>query len=184
MGKSILLISGPSGIGKSYLAKKLASNSNYEIILPTTTRKIRDGEYDGIDYEFLTKEEYCISKEEFFMDNFFFDNFYGIRKSNVEDILAKGKIPIGIIYTPVISQFLDFYPESFPVFLYPKNINLLRENLLRRDGDLSRYKSALKELIEYDTSYNKYYKKIYYIESNEDNDFIINEINNHFSIYS
>ncbi len=180
----ILLISGPSGIGKSYILKKLiSSSSQYEAILSTTTREMREGESDGIDYEFLTRNEYVNSKQKFFMDNYFFNNFYGIKKKVVDDILEKRKIPVGIIYTPVIHQFLKAYPDALTIFLYPQNIDLWKENLLKRDGSLDRYQYALDELSKWENDYSRYYNKVYYINSNNDDRTIIDRINHYFDIY-
>jgi len=91
---SILVVSGPSGSGKTSLCKKLcAENDAFFLSVSTTTRGIREGEVDGIDYHFSGREQFL---EEIEADNFIewaevHGNFYGTSKRVVEEQLAQGK---------------------------------------------------------------------------------------------
>lgn len=74
--KEMLVLSGPSGIGKNYIAKHL-DVSRFFLVLKTTTRGSRHGEVNGIDYEFLSRDDYEkaeVEDKDFFMSDFFFGN--------------------------------------------------------------------------------------------------------------
>lgn len=86
-----LVISGPSGVGKSYLANYLTRTYFCQRILPTTTRPPRMGEQPGKDYDFLTTDQYHQYQKEgrFFMSNFFFGNYYGIERRQLKKLCVK-----------------------------------------------------------------------------------------------
>lgn len=166
---NILLISGPSGIGKDFLANSLVAEGKHKKILMTTTREIRTGEKDGIDYEFLNIDQYHKVQQigDFFMDNEFFGNSYSIRTSAVDTVIREGKTAIGIIYTPKIPQFLSQYPNAYTVFLYPDNFDLWTGNLISRDGNIKRLEYAYEELKLWELKYRQFYKKVYKIKSHD-----------------
>lgn len=107
-----LLISGPSGVGKTYLALYLTNNYNCSRIVPTTTRVPRVNETDGVDYHFLTDTEYQKkqSNGKLFMSNCFFNAYYGFEHQSVLSIINRELVPVTEIYTPAIEQFIAAYP--------------------------------------------------------------------------
>lgn len=94
---SILLISGPSGCGKSTLLKEVYKEiSDYYFSISTTTRDPRVGESDGVDYLFVTKEDFEKDIKE---DNFLeyaevHGNYYGTSLKPIKKALAEGKLVI------------------------------------------------------------------------------------------
>lgn len=94
---AILIISGPSGCGKSSLLKEVYKEiSNYYFSISTTTRKPRDGEKDGVDYFFVTKEsfEQDIKDEQFLEYANVHGNYYGTSLKPIMKSLSEGKLVI------------------------------------------------------------------------------------------
>jgi guanylate kinase len=108
---------------------------------------------------------------EFFMSNKFLDAQYGTQKSEVTKIIEKGMRPVVVIYTPVIDQFLNAFPDSDTIFMLPKNLDLIKERMLAR-GDTPdkiefRMKRAIDEIKYFSERAKKYYQRIYQIENND-----------------
>ena len=91
-GKMIIL-SSPSGAGKTTLTKKISKEKNYKISISHTTRKPRTNEVNGKDYFFVNKEEFknLVDKGEFLEHAKVFENYYGSTKSKVIERLKKGE---------------------------------------------------------------------------------------------
>ena len=90
---SMIILSSPSGAGKTTLAKLLAKSKNYQISISHTTRKPRENEVNGKDYFFINEEEFknLINKGEFLEYAKVFNNFYGTALKPVQDNLDTGK---------------------------------------------------------------------------------------------
>ena len=88
----LLLVSGPSGSGKTTLCRKLANDGEAVYSTSCTTRPMREGEKDGHDYHFLTRDEFMLRAEsgDFLEHAEVHGNFYGTLKSEVLDHLHKG----------------------------------------------------------------------------------------------
>ena len=88
----LFVISAPSGTGKSTLCENLRSTPDFIYSISCTTRAPRPGEEDGIDYHFLTKEEFLakIERGEMLEHAFVVGNHYGTLKSNVKEALMTG----------------------------------------------------------------------------------------------
>ncbi|MDX9743696.1 MAG: guanylate kinase [Arcobacteraceae bacterium] len=94
---AILIISGPSGCGKSSLLKKFYENfSNYYFSISTTTRQPRVGEVDGVDYFFVTKEEFenDIENDYFLEYAQVHNNYYGTSLKPITKALSESKLVI------------------------------------------------------------------------------------------
>ena len=91
--KNILLVlSSPSGAGKTTLTKKIQQKFNsFKISVSHTTRKPRPNEVDGIDYNFVSIDEFKkkIRDQKFYEYAKIFDNFYGTSKDNVDELIKK-----------------------------------------------------------------------------------------------
>lgn len=132
-----LIIAGPSGVGKSFLARQLLVRSAlFQMLLSTTTRQRRSGEVDGKDMRFVSSDRYAeiMRSGDFFMDNAFFGHQYGYERPLVEEILQQGNTPVALLYTPVVEQFVQAYPDSTTLFLNPGDIGLLKKRMEHR-GD-------------------------------------------------
>ena len=89
----IIVLSSPSGAGKTTLVNKIAQDNNFKISISYTTRKPRSNEKNGEDYYFITEEKFTnlIKKEEFLEHAKVFENFYGSSKSKVIENLKNGE---------------------------------------------------------------------------------------------
>ena len=89
----IVILSSPSGAGKTTLVKKIAKENNFKISISHTTRKPRSNEKNGEDYYFISEEEFTnlIKKEEFLEHAKVFENLYGSSKSKVIENLKNGE---------------------------------------------------------------------------------------------
>ena len=86
----MLVLSSPSGAGKTTLSKKIQqSDSSFKISVSHTTRKARPNEVDGVDYHFVTKEKFTdlLKKNVFYEHSVIFENYYGTSKSSVDKII-------------------------------------------------------------------------------------------------
>jgi guanylate kinase len=155
--KDILVLIGPSGVGKSFLAKKLEEEYPFKLVLSTTTRPMRDGEVQNVDMHFVTEAEYFDyqQKSDFFSDFDLFGSKYGYLRSSVQSIRDEGLIPVAIVYTTIVPYFYKEFPGNvFSIFLYPKSLDLLETRMKNRgENDASitkRLESCEKETKDYE----------------------------------
>ena len=134
----MIVISSPSGAGKSTMIKKLLEwDENIKLSVSATTRAPRDGEIDGVHYHFINKD---IFEEEITKDNFIeyakvFDNYYGTLKREVESKFQNGKdIILDIDWQGArnVSDQMD-KKRLIRIFILPPSIEEL-ENRLRSRG--------------------------------------------------
>ena len=136
---AILLLSGPSGCGKSSLLKKLYTQiNNYYFSISTTTREPRDGETDGVDYFFVTQEEF---KKDIQRGNFLewaevHGNYYGTSLSPINEALQEGKLVIFDIDVQGFQQVIDKLKDiTTTVFITTPTLNELEKRLISRGTD-------------------------------------------------
>lgn len=136
MSKGVLtVVSGFSGAGKGTVMKRLIQKYNdYALSISVTTRKPREGERDGIEYFFKTKEEVetMIENDEFLEYARYVDNYYGTPRFYVEEMLAKGKNVILEIEIQGAMQIKAKNPEAVLVFVTPPSFEELRNRLVGR----------------------------------------------------
>ena len=136
MSKGVLtVVSGFSGAGKGTVMKRLIQKyDDYALSISVTTRKPREGERDGIEYFFKTKEEVetMIENDEFLEYARYVDNYYGTPRFYVEEMLAKGKNVILEIEIQGAMQIKSKHPEAVLVFVTPPSFEELRNRLVGR----------------------------------------------------
>lgn len=159
---AILILSGPSGCGKSTLLKEVYKNiDDYYFSISTTTREPRVGEQNGVDYYFVTKEEFenDINNDGFLEYAKVHDNYYGTSLKPINDALEMGKLVIFDIDVQgheIVRQKLDSIVTS--VFITTPNLKELQNRLNQRNTDSieiieKRIKNAKKE-VEYFRDYD------------------------------
>ena len=133
----MVILSSPSGAGKTTLVKLLSKQDNYEISISHTTRRPRPYETPNQDYYFIDKKEFerLIKNEEFLEYAKVFDNFYGTTRTPVIDKLDKGKNVLFDIDWQGADQIknkkLDYKLITF--FILPPSKDVLFERLSNRD---------------------------------------------------
>ena len=133
MNKKLFVLSGSSGVGKGTVLKGfLEKNPNFMLSISCTTRSPRPGEIDGINYFFISKEEFksCIDNNKFLEWAEFAGNFYGTKKKYINQCLAEGKDIILEIDTQGALQVKKQMPKAVLIFICPPSYEAL-ENRLR-----------------------------------------------------
>ena len=138
-GSVMVILSSPSGAGKTTLTKKIQQKyQNFKISVSHTTRKPRSNEVDGIDYFFITHDEFNknIKEEKFYEHAKIFDNFYGTSKGSV-NILLKKKNDILFDIDWQGTQQLSMFKELniIKIFLVPPDKQELENRLVQRNQD-------------------------------------------------
>ena len=132
---SLAVVSGFSGAGKGTLMKNLlAKYNNYALSISCTTRKPREGELDGREYFFKTKEEFeeMISKDELMEYARYVDNYYGTPKEFVRSQLDAGKDVLLEIEIQGALKIKEKFPEAVLVFITPPSGEELKSRLIGR----------------------------------------------------
>lgn len=135
MDKKLYVISGSSGVGKGSVLKGfLSRNPEFMLSISCTTRKPRVGEVDGVNYFFLTSDEFkdCIENDKFLEWAEFAGNFYGTKKKYIKQCLDDGKNVILEIDTKGALQVKKTMPESVLIFICPPSFEELEERLRGR----------------------------------------------------
>jgi len=149
------VISGPSGVGKTTIRDIILKRAkNIVKTISTTTRAIRPGEQDGVDYFFTTVEDFekRIEQGDFLEWAKVHGNFYGTSKAIVEEILNQGKDVIMVLDVQGGRSIKKFMPDrAVLIFLSPPNMEELKRRLLKRGQDSEevielRLKNAVKEM--------------------------------------
>jgi guanylate kinase len=136
---AILIISGPSGCGKSTLLKEVYKDiDDYYFSISTTTRAPRIGETNGVDYFFVTKEEFesDINNDDFLEYAKVHDNYYGTSLKPINKALEEGKLVIFDIDVQgheIVRKKLDAIVTS--VFITTPSLEVLQDRLNNRNTD-------------------------------------------------
>ena len=155
----LLVISSPSGTGKTTICKKLLEyDKNIHLSVSVTTRKKRKNEVEGIDYYFRSKKDFLnLKSQNSFIENaLVFENYYGTLKSEVLEQLENGVdvlIDIDWQGTRQITQAMK--GNLIKIFLLPPSIDELKKRLSKRNSDSIkeinfRMSKALKEIKHFD----------------------------------
>lgn len=151
----LLVLSGPSGSGKSTLSSKiLASDKNFFRSISCTSRLPRAGETNGVEYHFVTIEEFeeLLHKGEFLEYTKIHENYYGTPISRVQKTLESGKDILFDLDVNGAKFIREKMPDqSFDIFIMPPSIEELEKRLRTRGKDSEesikiRVKAASKEI--------------------------------------
>ena len=157
----LIVISGPSGAGKGTICKNLLSkHPELNLSISATTRSPRAGEVDGVNYYFMTKEDFKdkIADGDFLEYAEVYNNYYGTPKSNVEKILNSGKDVILEIDIQGALKVKENCKGGIFIFILPPSMEELKQRIIKRGSEtpeslMKRFKSAYKE-INYVSRYN------------------------------
>ena len=150
----LLVLSAPSGGGKSSIARNLLQGrDDLGYSVSATTRPIREGERDGVDYYFLSREEFVRRREagEFLEWATYGGHLYGTLRSEIERIFARGRHAVLDIEIEGARQIRANFPNSLHVFVLPPSAEVLVSRLTKRGTEadeevVRRLRNARKEL--------------------------------------
>lgn len=136
---SIIVISGPSGVGKTRLYKRLLADlpQSLQFSISATTRSPRINEKDGVDYYFIGREEFDkkIGNNEFVEWADVYGNCYGTLKSEILRIRDKGKNCLLDVDVQGGMNIKSILPESVLIFILPPSMKELRRRIMERKTD-------------------------------------------------
>lgn len=160
MRNVLMVVSGPSGVGKGTLVKTMIKRREDVVeSVSCTTRAPREGEVNGREYFFLSKEEFArrIEEGDFLEYDEHFGNYYGTPKSFVKETLKTKSV---IMEIDVVGGFLakKEFPECILIFVAPPSVEELKRRLIGRNTEseeqiekrLSRLDYEMKESEKYD----------------------------------
>ena len=132
----MVILSSPSGVGKTTITKKLQQKyQNLKISISYTTRPPRSNEIDGVDYNFISKKKFeeLIKKKNFYEYAKIFENYYGTLKKNVDETIKKNDIIFDIDWqgTKQLTSFRNL--NIIKIYLITNSKSELKKRLLKRD---------------------------------------------------
>jgi guanylate kinase len=132
----MVILSSPSGVGKTTLTKKIQQKYNsFKISVSHTTRPPRSNEVEGVDYYFVSKKEFekLIDNKEFYEYAKIFENYYGTLKKNVDETIKKYDIIFDIDWqgTKQLSKFENL--KLVKIYLITSNKQELKKRLINRN---------------------------------------------------
>lgn len=132
----LIVLSGPSGVGKGTVRKELFSqaNTNYEYSISMTTRNPREGEVDGVDYFFKSRDEFEVLIEQggLLEHAQFVGNYYGTPLAYVNETLDAGRDVFLEIEVQGAKQIREKAPDALFIFLAPPSLSELKSRLVGR----------------------------------------------------
>jgi guanylate kinase len=134
----VIIVSGPSGVGKSTICKEVAQRlGNVMISVSVTTRLQTPQDVEGRDYFFVTRDEFeqQVAAGRFLEHAEVFGNYYGTPKDKIDEALAAGQTVILEIDVQGAKQAKMVYPEAPMVFILPPSNKVLQQRLQGRGRD-------------------------------------------------
>ena len=155
--KNLVIITAPSGSGKTTLCKEiLKKEGKVHFSVSHTSRKMRQNEKNGIDYYFVTNEEFMegIDKNEFIEWNYHFDCYYGTSKSQIQKSIDKKNLILLELDVKGALSIQKLYPDqTVSIFVEPPSINDLKIRLEKRGSDSEKIIAKRLQRIEFELSH-------------------------------
>lgn len=150
----VVVISGPSGSGKTTVCNRLLSDPNLRLSVSATTRAPRRGEKDGVDYLFVSREEFLArAKRGEFAENAEYNgNLYGTPREPLERALAEGRTVLVEIDVQGAAQLRKTYPGGIYIFLDAPGGDVVKKRLEQRNTESADERSRRLEAAERERS--------------------------------
>ena len=163
----LIVVSAPSGCGKGTLLAEILKDKDYYYSVSATTRSPREGEVDGVNYHFATREEFedLIKSDGMLEYAQYCGNYYGTPKKEVEKKLSEGKNVILEIEVQGAMQVKEIAPEGVFVFILPPSGSELKKRLLKRGTEEI---SVIEKRVSEAVGEIKYAEKYDYVIVNDD----------------
>lgn len=158
----LIVLSGPSGVGKGTVRKAIfeSGDNDFEYSISMTTRGKREGEVDGVDYFFSSREEFeaLIDQGRMLEHAEYVGNYYGTPLSYVEETLARGKDVFLEIEVQGAMKVKEKVPDGVFIFLTPPDLAELKSRIVGRGTDalavIEKRMEVAKEEIEMMSNYD------------------------------
>lgn len=151
----LVILSGPSGSGKTTISEHLEKAPEFFRSISATTRPPRKSEEQGVDYFFITKDEFNkkIERGKFIEYAKYHNDLYGTPLDPLEDAMSRGLIVLLIIEVKGALQIMEKFPDCISIFILPPDMQTLKKRLAGRDHNTSdeinqRLEIAAKEIEE------------------------------------
>lgn len=130
----LIVVSAPSGCGKGTILGEILKDDRFYYSVSATTRQPREGEVDGVNYRFMTVEQFeaHIEEEAFLEHAVYCENHYGTLRAPIVENRAAGKHVILEIEVKGAAQIRALCPDAVFIFIAPPSIEVLRERLTGR----------------------------------------------------
>ncbi|MCX7876960.1 MAG: guanylate kinase [Melioribacteraceae bacterium] len=164
----LFVFSAPSGSGKTTIVKDvLKSFPDFVFSISATTRKRRTSEKNGVDYFFISEEEFLnkINNNEFVEWEKFYDYYYGTLKSQIEENIKNGLNTVFEVDVKGALSIKNYYPDAVLIFIAPPSIEELKQRLINRNTETE---EDLKKRIERAEMELSFKDKFDYVVSNSD----------------
>jgi guanylate kinase len=157
----LIVISAPSGSGKTTIARAIIGlHPTLRFSVSATTRKMRDGEKDGRDYYFLSKEEFTrrVKAGEFVEWEELFGNYYGTLKSELDRAIRENR---HLLFDVDVKGGLSIkreYPGALMIFIRTPNFDVLRQRLVNRKTETDELLASRLERVPMELERGKAYE--------------------------
>ena len=134
----LIVISGPSGVGKDALVARMrAARPGRHYAVTATTRGMREGERDGVDYHFVSRDRFegMIGDGELLEWALVYGNYYGVPRAEVEEALGRGRDVVVKIDVQGAATIRGIVPDGVFIFLMPPSVKELARRLMERGSD-------------------------------------------------
>jgi guanylate kinase len=133
----LVIISGPSGVGKTTICKEVAEKTGAFLSVSMTTRPRTEKEVEGVEYQFVSRDEFekQIEQGRFLEYAEVFGNLYGTPKEPIDKALGQGRTVILQIDVQGARQVKKIYPEAIMIFILPPDQRELANRLTERGRD-------------------------------------------------
>ncbi len=159
--KYLFVVSGPSGTGKdTIVARLLQDHPEIERTVSATTRGMRPGEADGVNYHYMTRAEFenCLAHDEIVEHTCYCDNYYGTLRREIERHMTAGIPVVLVIEVEGAGNIKRMYPGATTIFVLPPDMAELERRLRARGSEdeatiqkrLKRAESEIAKSVEYD----------------------------------
>ena len=140
MNPIVVVISGPSGVGKDVMIDRMIESDRigFHFTVTATTRDPRPGEKDGINHHFVTVDDFVnlIANDDLLEWAQVYGNYYGVPKQQVRDALTAGNHVILRVDVQGAKRLSEIIPEALLIFIIPPSLDVLKSHLEKRGVDL------------------------------------------------